>query len=136
MRTYHIFNVSQSVKELTKDDTYPLFHSFLKIKNLNKNDLSLGINLFEQIANPIDKTKYTRNIYNHFRESDFYTKYQNNHSYINKYRDEKTILKVSNVFMKIESNKDYPEFFKYLKKKNSLFVCDFENKDYFWLHEL
>ena len=38
--------------------------------------------------------------------------------------------------MKIDTNKDYPEFFKYLKKKNSLFVCDFDNKDYFWINDI
>ena len=136
MRTFHIFSVNSSVAILTKDDTYPLFHSFLKIKNLSNNDLSLGINLYEQIAIPIDKKKYTRNIYNHYKESDFYTKFKDSHTYINKYRDENSILKVKSAYMKVETNKEYPEFFKYLKRKNNLFVCDFENKDYFWLKEL
>ena len=136
MRTFHIFNVNSSIDILTKNDTYPLFHSFLKIKNLNNKELSIGINLYEQIANPIDKKKYSRNIYNHYRESDFYTKYQNDHTYINKYRDEQSYLRVKSSCIKISSNKDYPEFFKYLKKKSNLFVCDFENKDYFWLRDI
>ena len=96
----------------------------------------MGINLFEQIAGPIDKLKLSKNIYNHYKESDFYTKYRNEHSYINKYRDEKTYLKVKNSHIRIDSNRNNPEFFKCLKKNHSLFVCDFENKDYFWLKEL
>lgn len=136
MRTYHIFNVNNSVEVLTRLDPYPLFHSFLKIKNLNKSDLSVGINIYEQIAEPIDKKKYTRNIYNHYKESDFYTKFKDDHSYINKYRDEKTYLKIKNSYIKIDTNRNNPEFFKYLKKYHSLFVCDFENKDYFWMDEL
>lgn len=136
MRTFHIFNVNNSVALLTRIDAYPLFHSFLKIKNLSNSDLSLGINLYEQIASQIDKKKYTRNIYNHYKESDFYTRFQNNHTYINKYRDEKSYLKVKNAYIRIDTNRQYPEFFKYLKKNHNLFVCDFENKDYFWLNEL
>ena len=136
MRTFHIFNVNNSVALLTRTDAYPLFHSFLKIKNLSNSDLSLGINLYEQIASQIDKKKYTRNIYNHYKESDFYIRFQNNHTYINKYRDEKSYLKVKNAYIRIDTNRQYPEFFKYLKKNHNLFVCDFENKDYFWLNEL
>ena len=136
MRTFHIFDVNSSIVNLTRNDSYPLFYSFLKIKNLGSADLSIGINLYEQIATPIDKNKFSKNIYNHYKESDFYSKYQNEHSYINKYRDEKSFLKIKNAYMKIDTNKDYPEFFKYLKKKNSLFVCDFDNKDYFWINDI
>ena len=140
MRTFHIFNVNNSVALLTRTDAYPLFHSFLKIKNLSNSDLSLGINLYEQIASQIDKKKYTRNIYKQYKKTNlhsmFYTRFQNNHTYINKYRDEKSYLKVKNAYIRIDTNRQYPEFFKYLKKNHNLFVCDFENKDYFWLNEL
>lgn len=136
MREFHIFNVNDNIKILSKDDSYQLFHSFLKIKNLGHNDLSLGINIYEQMIKPIDKKKYTKSIYNHYKECDFYTKFQNTHSYINKYRDENTSLKVNNTYIKLVTNRQYPEFFKYLKKYHSLFICDFENKDYFWADEL
>lgn len=136
MRTFHIFDVIDSVAILSKDDTYQLFHSFLKIKNLGENDLSLGINLYEQIASPIDRKKYTNKIYNHFKDSIFYTKFQNKHTYINKYKDEKSYLDVNSTCIKLSTNKEYPEFFKYLKKNHRFFVCDFDNKDYFWLDSI
>ena len=136
MRTFHIFNVNSSIALLTKNDSYPLFHSFLKIKNLSKNDLSLGINLYEQIALPFDKKKMGRRIYNHYKECDFYTKFKDEHKYINKYRNENSFLKLKNSYMKIETNREYPEFFKYLRKNNNLFVCDFDNKDYFWIKDI
>ena len=136
MRTFHIFNVNNSIALLTKKDAYPLFHSFLKIKNLSKSDLSLGINLFEQIATPIDKNKISKRLYNHYRECDFYIKFKNDHKYINKYRDENTELILKNSYMKIETNREYPEFFKYLKRDNNLFACDFDNKDYFWIKDI
>ena len=105
-------------------------------QNLKNNDLSMGINLYEQIASPIDKIKYSKRLYNHYKECDFYTKFKNDHTYINKYRDEKSYLKVKSAYMKIETNREYPEFFKYLKKYHDLFVCDFDNKDYFWIKDI
>lgn len=136
MRTFHIFNINSDISNLLKDDIYPLYRSFKKIKTLNKNDLSIGINIYEQIAIPIEKEKINKRLYNHYKESCFYTKYLSRHSYINKYRDEESILKVSPSHMKLTTNMIYPEFFKYLKKNSHLFVCDFDNSDYFWLKDI
>ena len=75
-------------------------------------------------------------IYNHYKECDFYSKYRFDHSYINKYRDEKSYLYVKNSYMRLDTNMEYPEFFKFLKKNHNLFVCDFDNKDYFWIESI
>ena len=132
MRTFHIFNIDESIIELTKDDTYQLFNIFKKIKNLNKSNLSMGINLYEQVAHPIDKDKYNKHIFKFYSDSDFYYKIKNNHTYFNKYRGEESYLTVGNVFLKLQSNVSNPDFFKCLKKHHNLFVCDFDNIDYFW----
>lgn len=136
MRTFHIFNINESIYALTKDDEYPLFHTFEQIKNLRSSDLSIGINLYEQVAMPIDKDKYNKKVYKYLKDSDFYTVFNNKHSYINKYRDENSLLKINNAYIKIVTNKEFPEFFKLLKKEKSLFACDFDNKDYFWLSNI
>ena len=50
---------------------------------------------------------------------------------------ENTTLKINNYNIKIETDNNYTEFFKYLNNyNNNLFVCDFNNKDYFWLSKL
>lgn len=132
MRTFYIFSIDKNVINLTKDDSYQLFNTFRKIKNLNNSDLSLGVNLYEQVAVPIAKDKYNRSLYKFYDQSDFYYKVKDNHTYINKYRNEESYLKVRNAFLKVESNLSNPDFFKYLKKFHNLFVCDFDNCDYFW----
>lgn len=136
MRIFHIFNINPYVENLTKDDAYPLFQSFLKIKNMSKKDLSMGINIYEQIAIPIEKDRLNKKLYKYYLESDFYMKYQNTHSYINKYRDEESILTINNSCIKLKTNMIKPDFFKYLSKEKNLFACDFENKDYFFLDNL
>ena len=136
MRTFHIFNINPYVENLIRDDAYPLFKSFLKIKNMSKKDLSMGINIYEQIALPIEKDKINKNIYKYYLESDFYMKYHDTHTYINKYKDEQSTLIVNSSCIKLESNMPKPDFFKCLSKKRNLFVCDFDNKDYFWINDI
>lgn len=136
MRTFYIFNINDDIAYLMRNDQYPLFMSLNKIKNMKKSDLSLGVNIYEQIASPLDKSTISKKLYDYYRESDFYSIYQNNHSYINKYRDEKSFLYVKNTYLKLISNKENPEFFKCLKKNKKLFICDFDNKDYFYLNNI
>ena len=38
--------------------------------------------------------------------------------------------------LKIKSNKNITKFFKVLEKEENIFVCDFKNKDYFWLNKV
>lgn len=136
MRTFYIFSIDKNVINLTKDDSYQLFNTFKKIKNLKNEDFSLGINLYEQVALPIIKDKYNKSLFKFYDESDFYYKFKDNHTYINKYRNEESYLKVSNACLKVESNLSNPDFFKFLKKFHDLFACDFENCDYFWMDML
>lgn len=136
MRDFYIFNIDNNIKNLFKDNSYSLFHSLNKIKNIGEEDLSIGINIYEQIANYIEINKYNKKIYNTYKDDCFYTKYLNNHSYINKYRDEKSYLYVNKSCLRIKTNMQVPDFFKSLKKFNNLFVCDFENKDFFWMCEI
>lgn len=136
MRTFHIFSIDKSIKSLARDDAYQLYNTFKKIKGLNKDDLSLGINLYEQVAVPIEKEKYNKYIFKNYTDSDFYYKYRSEHNYFNKYRNEESHLKVGSAFLKVETNVSNPDFFKCLKKDHNLFVCDFDNCDYFWMDRI
>ena len=136
MRKFYLFNVNDSIYNLTKDDSYSLFNSFYKIRKLNKSDLSVGINIYEQLVSPFEKSKLSKKIFDYYKECDFYTSFHNTHSYINKYRDEKSHLYVKNSYLELTSNKEIPDFFKCLKKRKNLFVIDFDNKDYFYINSL
>ena len=55
----------------------------------------------------------------------------------NIYSDEITLLKVFNSHIKIKSNKNYTPFLNTIKQYNkNIFICDFENKDYFWANKI
>ena len=89
-----------------------------------------------QIVSPFDKSKVNNLIFNECKDNDFYSKFHNVHRIQNKYLPEDSCLIVSSAFLLLESNILKPSFLTDLKEMKNLFVCDFKNKDYFWLNEL
>ena len=49
---------------------------------------------------------------------------------------ENTKLTVYNTYIKIKTNKNITDFFKVLENEENIFICDFNNKDYFWLSKV
>lgn len=136
MRTFYIFKINQEMAILTKDTPYNMFKSMERIYKLDKKDFSLALKMFEQLAVPIDHNKLNLRLYNAYKDNDHYTKYRNVHKINNRYKPEESKLVVNNIYLLLESNIIKPLFLKALNYDSNLFVCDFENKDYFWLDSL
>ena len=49
---------------------------------------------------------------------------------------ENTKLTVYNTYIKIKTNKNITDFFRVLENEENIFICDFNNKDYFWLSKV
>ena len=65
-----------------------------------------------------------------------YYHYKNNVHVLSS-NDEYSKLMVSSYSLKLKSNLNCPSFFKCLNSfSDNIFVCDFENGDYFWLHKI
>lgn len=136
MRTFYIFKINKELAILTKDSPYNMFKSMEQIYKLDKKDFNLGLKLFEQLAEPMDYKMINKRIFNIYKDNDYYIKYRNVHKIHNRYKPEETKLIVNRVYMLLESNIVKPLFLKNLNYDNNLFVCDFDNKDYFWLESL
>jgi len=136
MRTFYIFKINKEMAILTKDTPYNMFKSMEQIYRLDKKDFSLGLKLFEQLAEPINHKRINNRIFNLYKDNDHYTKFRNVHQIHNRYKPEETKLTVNKVYLMLESNIVKPLFFRHLNLDSNLFVCDFENKDYFWLESL
>ena len=134
MRTYYIFNINKEMSILTKDSPYMLF-KFLESINRKSNDLYTASNLYEQIAKRFNKVIINDKIYNKYKDNEYYIHSNDYHSYYNKYRDERCNITVKNSYLICNSNNSRLELLNSLNDYN-LFVCDFENKDYFWLNEI
>lgn len=134
MRTYYIFCINNEMSILAKDNPYILFRSFESIYKGKRNDLYVASNLFEQLTNRVDN-KINDKLKQKFKDNDYYMYTLNRHAYYNKYKDEKCELLVKNAYLLCTTNSIKPVLLSKLKK-NNLFICDFQNKDYFWLDEI
>lgn len=136
MRTFYIFNINKSFYNLMKNNPYHLFRAMEDIHSFDSHDADMAYDLFNQIASPFDKSKINNKIFGESKDNDFYSKFHNVHRIQNKYVPEDSMLVVNKAFLLLESNITKPTFLNELKEYNNLFVCDFKNKDYFWVNEL
>lgn len=136
MRTFYIFKINKEMAILTKDNPYNIFKSMEDIFKMTKKELPVGLNIYEQLITPINQNKINRKIIMSYKDNDYYQKNYNVHSIHNKYKPEETKLTVKNSYLLLESNVIKPSFLKELSYDKDLFVCDFANKDYFWVDEL
>ncbi len=137
MRIYYVFVVNDFFANFYNSKPYSLYKIFEQIYNLNNNDIILGYRIFEQIAVPFNKNNVNDYIYNKHCGELSYSRNINKHTIKNLYFDEISKLTVYNSHLKIKTNVNYPTFIDSLKQfENNIFVCDFINKDYFWLDKI
>lgn len=135
MRCFYLFKINNEFSILSKDNPYKLYEMFESIYNLEHNEAFLGMKIYETLALPFENDDMNNYIFTKYQDNDFYTKSFNQHILNNYYTDEKTNLIINKTFIKIISNK-LPSYFKELNNYKNIFVCDFKNKDYFWLKDL
>ncbi len=134
MRVYYLFKINDSFSNLYYNKTFYLYKMLEQISLSSKNDFIISYRLFEQMALPYNKTEVNSNLYKNFAFNENYTKILNKH--ILDDGVEKTKLTVYNTYIKIKSNKNISSFFNVLSNEQNIFVCDFNNKDYFWLDKV
>jgi len=135
MRIFYIFAIKEEVKTLTKESPYDLFHT-LETIYYQKEEKVRNAKFLEQLIDPIKVKEFDILLFKQYKENYFYMKYKNIHSMHDVYRQENTILKLYKTYIKLETNVIKPRFLQELQKNPNLFVCDFEEKDYFWLESL
>ncbi len=134
MRVYYLFKINDSFSKLYYNKTYYLYKMLEQISQSSKNDFIISYRLFEQMAVAYNKNEVNGNIYKAFEHDANYVKTLNKH--ILDDGVEKTKLTVYNTYIKIKTNQNITSFFKVLANEENVFVCDFNNKDYFWLSKV
>lgn len=136
MRTFYIFKVKEEYATLTKNNPYQLFRLLEFIYNLDRKEVSRGADLFYKMIEGLNSKALDIYMFKKYRENYFYTKFKNIHQMNNFYKKEESKLIVRNHYLLLESTVIKPIFLDDLKEIPNLFLCDFENKDYFWLEKL
>jgi len=136
MRNFYIFQINPDIKKLTLDNPYDLFHTLETIYYRDRDEVELSYVFLTQLIKPIAIKELDVLLFQHYKENYFYMKYKNVHSMHDVYRKENTKLSLYKTYLKLETNVVKPRFFVELQKNSNFFVCDFEEKDYFWLDSL
>lgn len=134
MRTYYIFNINNHFAYVYKNKPYKVYKVLEEIYTRGKYDVTYTYKLYDDIAKRIDKNILNEYIYYNYRSNFFYRIYDNIHIYNNR---EYSKLTINNCNIKLKTNVNFPIFLKNLTNySDNLFVCDFINKDYFWLNTI
>jgi len=135
MRTYYVFKINKYFSYVYKNKPYKIYKTIEEIYHVKEYDMVLTYKIYEQVALTFDKTKLNEYINSIYKESNFYHKNNNTHVYSNDY--EYTKLVITNSNLKIKSNINNPIFLKDINNNyDNIFICDFINKDYFWLDKV
>ena len=117
-----------------KNTPFKMYKIFEEIYYSKDYDNIKTFRVLEEVALPFNKIMLNEYIYYEYKLKYGYKREDNIHK-LN--TDEKTSLRINNYNIKIETDSNYPVFFDDIKNyNNNLFVCDFDNKDYFWLSKL
>ena len=133
MRTFYIFKINREFKTITRNKPYNLYLALDNIHSMNSENVSLAYKLFDEICDMPNTKELNLTIFNEYKDSDYYIKFNNNHLINNYYTTENSKLTINKTYLKLKSSLNNPTFFKALKNIPNLFVIDFASKDYFWL---
>ena len=135
MRTFYIFNINNYFTYVYQNKRYRIYKILEEMFNANKQDIVLSYKLFEQVALSFNKNKINSYIKYLYNDNLHYYNKVNTHIICN--NNEYTKLTINNSNIKIKTNINCPSFLdSIIDYSNNIFVCDFNNKDYFWLDKV
>lgn len=135
MRTFFVFKIKGNFSYMYKNNPYKMFKIVEELYHTKKYDMVLTYKYFEQIAYPFDKKRLNDIFYKKYKINKYYSNIGNKHIIAN--NDEYSRLVVNNSNLKIVTNLNYSTFFNDIfEYSENLFICDFINRDYFWLDKI
>ncbi len=135
MRVFYLFQVKENILKKYKNNHEELYKLLESIHYLKTEDIVLGYKIYDNIVKSIDKDDYNNYIKSKNNNNDFYICYNYTHTINDFYFNESTKMIINNSFIKIKTNINIPSFFYDLREFKNIFVCDFNNNDYFLLND-
>ena len=135
MRVFYLYRINDFCKDLYEEYPYRLYRILKDVYYTSKYNQSVAISSYEQITIKFNKEFLHKYIFQDYR-LELYYHYKNNVHMISS-NDEYSKLMVSSYSLKLKSNINCSSFFRCLRNfSDNIFVCDFENGDYFWLSKI
>ena len=135
MRTFYLFDVKENILKNYRNNYEELYSLLESINYLKTEDIILGFNIYQRIVNPMKKEEYNDYIKKNNLGKENYICYNYTHTINDFYFNESTKMIINNSHIKIKTNKNVPSFFYNIRNFKNIFVCDFNNHDYFLLED-
>ena len=135
MRTFYLFDVKENILKNYRNNHEELYSLLESIHYLKTEDIILGFNIYQRIVNPMKKEEYNDYIKKNNLGKENYICYNYTHTINDFYFNESTKMIINNSHIKIKTNKNVPSFFYNIRNFKNIFVCDFNNHDYFLLED-
>ena len=135
MRTFYLFDIKENVLKNYRNNYEELYGLLESIHYLKTEDIILGFNIYQRIVNPMKKEAYNDYIKINNLGKENYICYNYTHTINDFYFNESTKMIINNSHIKIKTNKNVPSFFYNIRNFKNIFVCDFNNHDYFLLED-
>lgn len=135
MREFYLFEIKSEVIKKFNDNYEGLYNVLFDIHYLKSEDIVLGFKIFDSIVKPMNKELFNQFIKEKNLSNESYMCYKDSHTINDFSYNETTKMIINNSHIKIKSNKNIPSFFYNIRKFRNIFVCDFDNHDYFLLDE-
>lgn len=135
MRTFYVFKIKKELTILTKETPYNLFRTIENMYYMDSYNLGVSFKIYNDIFDTFNKDYLNKRINNIFKNNRYYESDGDIHKITNKYRPENSTLRVYKSHLILKSDTHKPALLLNYLMSDNLFVCDFQNKDYFWLSE-
>ena len=135
MRTFYIFKIKKELTILTKETPYNLYRTIENLYYQDNDTMGVSFKIYNDLFDLFDKDYLNKRIDNLFKSNRYYSSEGDIHKITNKYRPENSTLKVYKSHILLKSDVINPTLLVNFLMTDNLFVCDFKNKDYFWLNE-
>ena len=134
MRTYYIFKINKYFAYIYKRWPYKMYKIIEELYYTKDYDMLISYRYYKKFALEFNKLAINEYIYNINKGNNNYYRDNNIHILNN---DNYNKLKVNSACLILKTNDIYSVFLNDLSEYlDNVFICDFKNKDYFWLESL
>lgn len=134
MRTYYIFKINKYFAYIYKKWPHKMYKIIEELYYTKDYDMTISYKYFTKFASTFNKLAINEYIYNLNKGSSTYSRDNNIHIIKNEKYNKLTVNKTC---IMLKTDDIYSVFLNDLNIiTDNVFVCDFKNKDYFWLESL
>ena len=134
MRTYYIFKINKYFAYIYKKWPYKMYKIIEELYYTKDYDMLVSYKYYKKFAIEFNKLAINEYFYNLNKTNENYYRDNNIHIINN---DKYNRLTVNNTCIMLKTDDIYSVFLNDLNVYlDNIFVCDFKNKDYFWLESL